>query len=180
MPVAIHVSHTPEFVGHELYAEDEGQGRSPGEIRWFHAMLINGDCVVALTTMFAGAVFERFPRLRVGVVETGCGWIPHWLGWMDARYEMLKFESPLTRPPSEYFARQCFVSGEPDERHFADTARQIGADNLVWGSDYPHVEGHAEPVRDLEETLGPLPAPDRRKILGENAVALYRIGGARH
>ena len=112
-------------------------------------------------------------------METGCGWIPHWLGWMDARYEMLKFESPLTRPPSEYFARQCFISGEPDERHFADTARQIGADNLVWGSDYPHVEGHAEPVRDLEETLGGLPAPERRKILGENAMALYRIGEAR-
>ena len=176
MPVAIHVSHTPEFVGHDLYANEDGQGRGPGEIRWFHAMLINGDCVIALTTMFAGAVFERFPRLRVGVVETGCGWIPHWLGWMDARYEMLKFESPLSCPPSEYFARQCFVSGEPDERHFADTARQIGAANLVWGSDYPHVEGHAEPVRDLEETLESLPAPERRKILGENAMALYHIG----
>ena len=46
MPVAIHVSHTPEFVGHELYRDEDGQGRGPGEIRWFHAMLINGDCVL--------------------------------------------------------------------------------------------------------------------------------------
>ena len=176
MPVAIHVSHTPKFVGHDLYEQDAGAGRGAGEIRWFHGMMINGDCVLAFTTMFAGAVFERFPRLKVGVVETGCGWVPHWLGWMDSKYDMLRFESKMKRPPSEYFERQCFVSGEPDEWTFAATAQLVGAHKLVWGSDYPHVEGHAEPMTDLRKTLTDLSENDQQKILGDNAMALYNLG----
>ena len=174
MPVAIHVSHTPRFVGHQLY-EDEGSGKGPGEVRWFHNMLINGDCVLAFTCMFAGGVFERFPRLKVGVVETGCGWIAHWLDFMDAKYDMLQFETKLKRRPSEYFERQCFISGEPDETTFPAMAQLVGAHKLVWGSDYPHVEGHAEPVEDLKKTLAPLPEADQRKILGQNALELYNI-----
>ena len=174
MPIAIHVSHNPEFVGHHLYSK-ENSGRGPGEIRWFHAMMINGDCVLAFTSLFAGAVFDRFPNLKVGVVETGCGWIAHWLDFMDSKFEMLRFEMKIKHRPSEYFKRQCFISGEPDETTIPAMAGLIGADKLVWGSDYPHTEGHPNPVEEIKCAVAPLPALDQALILGENAARLYDI-----
>ena len=51
----------------------------------------------------------------------------------------------------------------------------MGAHKLLWGSDYPHAEGHAGPIEELNETLRSLPLADRRKILGENALKLYNL-----
>ena len=169
MPIGIHVSNTPNFVGHHLY--QGGFGAS----RWFYNLMFHGDSLLAFTTMFNGAVFERFPRLKVVVVEIGCGWIAHWLEFMDAKYKMVGFDTEMKRRPSEYFERQCWVSGETDEKTFPAMAQLVGAHKLLWGSDYPHAEGHAEPVEELKQTIEGLSEEDQRKILGENAVRLYNL-----
>ena len=77
--------------------------------------------------------------------------------------------------PSEYFQRQCWITGETDERAFSAMAKFVGAERLHWGSDYPHVEGHKEPVKKLGECLGELSDADRRLIFGENACELYNL-----
>ena len=54
-------------------------------------------------------------------------------------------------------------------------AQQVGADRFLWGSDWPHTEGHIEPVRKVKERIASLSEDDQRKIMGENALTLYRM-----
>ena len=177
LPIAIHVSSTPNHVGHELYPS--GWAVNP----WFFGLYFNGDCQLAFTSFFQGAVFDRFPKLSVGVVETGCGWMAHWLYLMDEKYKNFRTENYLgvltnTKMkllPSEYFERQCWITGEPDEPTFPHMAELIGAHKLAWGSDYPHPEGHGDPLGSMKNTIGNLSEDDQWKILGENMMREYHI-----
>ena len=130
-------------------------------------------CAVSL---IGGGVLERFPELRVGLLEGNCSWAPwllhrldehhEWVGWFEAR--------DLTLKPSEYFRRQCFVSVDADEetvKHYVDW---FGDANLVFSTDFPHGDSlypHAmEGFRKL-----PLSEASQRRILGDNWSRLYGI-----
>jgi predicted TIM-barrel fold metal-dependent hydrolase len=95
---------------------------------------------------FAGlvteGVFDRFPALRVGFLESGSGWVPFWLDRMDEHHEhWAPSERPnLAAKPSEYFRRHCAISGETDDRFLDAVAASAGADRVVWASDFPHME----------------------------------------
>ena len=122
-----------------------------------------------------GGVFERHPDLRVALVEQSASWVPYTLGYLDSLYERPYFEhfrAGLTLRPSEYWARQVVVSGFIDPSEFAVRDR-IGVDNLAWGSDYPHVEGIANPRKNLPKVMGGASEHDVRRVLGENAARLY-------
>ncbi|HXQ60230.1 MAG TPA: amidohydrolase family protein, partial [Acidimicrobiales bacterium] len=78
--------------------------------------------------------------------------------------------------PSEYFARQCWISYEIDESTLPALAPFIGEERIVWGSDYPHHDAtFPGAVTTLRRTLSPLDAGSRAKILGGNAAELYRL-----
>lgn len=169
LPIGIHVSSTPYYPWHQ-YIPNAGFNNNT----WYFSLVQKMDCQLCFITFFQGAVFDRFPRLKLGVVESGCSWISHMLDSMDAFAE----EGPsatMKLRPSEYFQRQCWITGEADERAFAAMARIVGAERLHWGSDYPHEEGHKEPLKLLNETLGELSARERQMILGENASTLYGL-----
>jgi predicted TIM-barrel fold metal-dependent hydrolase len=166
IPIGIHVSSTPKFVGHDLYSASFTHNG------WWYSLMQKLDCQLAFTTFLQGKVLDRFPRLKLGVVEAHCGWMPAWLDAMDAA---MRDDPSAELLPTDYFQRQCWISGEPDEKAFAFTAQMIGADKLVWGSDYPHSEGHEEPLAELKETMSTLSEADQKKILGENAVRLYNL-----
>ena len=169
LPVGIHVSSTPNYIGHQLIP-DAGFNNNT----WFFSLMQKMDCQLCFVTFFHGGVFDRFPRLKIGVVESGCSWIAHMLDSMDAFAEEGP-ERDMQLKPSEYFQRQCWITGEANERAFAAMAKIVGADRLHWGSDYPHEEGHAEPLKLLKQTLGDLTTAERGQILGENACALYGL-----
>ena len=166
LPIGIHVSSTPRFVGNDLY---KATFTSNG---WWYGLMQKLDCQLGFTTFFQGGVFDRFPRLKLGVVEAHCGWMPAWLDAMDSA---MRNNPGAAMMPSDYFKRQCWISGEPDEKAFSFTAQMLGADKLVWGSDYPHAEGHAEPLTELKESIRHLPEQEQRLIIGENAVNLYGL-----
>ena len=169
LPIGIHVSSTPAYIGHQLI-RDAGFNRNT----WFFSLAQKMDCQLCFMQFFQGAVFDRFPRLKVGIVESGCSWIAHMLDSMDA-FADGDTSTDMKLRPSEYFQRQCWITGEADERAFAAMAKVIGADRLHWGSDYPHEEGHKEPVKKLGECLGELSEAERRLIFGENARELYNL-----
>jgi predicted TIM-barrel fold metal-dependent hydrolase len=78
--------------------------------------------------------------------------------------------------PSEYFARQCWISFEVDEATLSPLAPLIGEERIVWGSDYPHHDAtFPGAVKELREAISPLPAEVRAKILGANARTLYQL-----
>ena len=92
--------------------------------------------------LIAGGVTDRHPTLRVGVFESGLGWIPYWLDRLDEHFEVMGHHTPwLKRRPSEIFASQCFVSMEPDEAKRPQWMAEKGlAHCILWGSDYPHFD----------------------------------------
>jgi predicted TIM-barrel fold metal-dependent hydrolase len=134
------------------------------------------DMVVTLGRLLMGGVCERFPRLRFLVLESGGGWVPTQLERMDEQVKAFPLEKRwLSVLPSEYFARQCWVSFEPEEWNLAACARHLGADRVLWASDYPHPEFHADVVKELRTAIADLPGADQRRILGTNAVDAYRL-----
>jgi predicted TIM-barrel fold metal-dependent hydrolase len=80
--------------------------------------------------------------------------------------------------PSEYFRRQCWISFDPDESTLAFTARSplVGADRIIWASDYPHPDAKIPGVVDeLREATATLSDAERARILGLNAAELYGL-----
>ncbi|WP_333063748.1 MULTISPECIES: amidohydrolase family protein [unclassified Microcoleus] len=94
----------------------------------------------------------------MGLLESGCGWLPYWLWPLDREYEDLQWEvvDRVKMKPSEYFRRQCFIAIEPSEPYLAQIIEAIGSDNLIFGSDYPHMDHQPDVVKEvvaLEEQL---------------------------
>ena len=127
-------------------------------------------------SLTGGGVLERFPKLRVGLLEGNCGWAPWLLHRLDEHWEWVgRYEAPeLKRKPSEYFRSNCFLAVEADEETVADYVRWFGDDNLVFSTDYPHADSKFP--RSLEY-LGKLPLSEesRRKILWDNWCRLYGV-----
>ena len=141
------------------------------------------DEMMTLAGMIIGGVLERFPRLRVAMLEANCAWAP-WLCYrMDERWEQKgKWEKiQLSMKPSEYFLRQCFVAMDVDEYLVGDVVRRIGADNVVVSTDYPHQDSqYPEASKLIFETFDREGIPDeaRRKILWDNCARLYKLSDA--
>ena len=169
IPVGIHVIMNPNHVGSWLMPQ-LNRGR-----QWYTGIAFFGDVQLAFTSLFCGGVFDRFPRLKVVLLETGCTWIPHWLDYMDARYNVLDFSPISSRKPSEYWDSNCWASMEPEETAIEATVGILGSHKLMWASDYPHGEGHAHPLEEVLETLKPLKATDAKSILGTTATDLYKL-----
>jgi predicted TIM-barrel fold metal-dependent hydrolase len=134
--------------------------------------------MMALLTLIEGGVLERHPQLKVGFLESGCGWLPYWLWRLDREYESSRSEvaDNVKMKPSEYFRRQCFVSMEPSEPHLSQVIEYIGSDNILFGSDYPHGEYESDIVEQLVALEGQLPQGTVEKILWENPARFYGIG----
>jgi uncharacterized protein len=133
------------------------------------------DVMAGFTELLTTGVLERFPRLKVAVLEAGANWISAWLDRLDHKFEVMKHGTILTMRPSEYFKRQCLVSADPDESITADVVRHIGAEYFVWASDYPHIDASMGVVKEMRERLAVLPLADQRKVLGENAARFYGL-----
>jgi predicted TIM-barrel fold metal-dependent hydrolase len=126
--------------------------------------------------MWSGA-FERHPDLKYILTETGCSWILETLRVLEfkADHPIFKhFTKDLSLRPSEYFARQCYLGASFLPAHEGKDRHKIGLDKLMWGSDYPHLEGTWPNTMDaLRDTFGPYPEDETRALLGGNAAKVY-------
>jgi predicted TIM-barrel fold metal-dependent hydrolase len=133
--------------------------------------------MMALLALIEGGVLERHPHLRVGFLESGCGWLPYWLWRLDHVYEDVHWEvaDNVKIKPSEYFRRQCFISIEPDELYLTEIVDYIGYDNLIFGSDYPHVDHKPSIVADAVALEERLTKAIVKKILWDNPARFYGL-----
>ncbi|BAY84763.1 putative amidohydrolase 2 [Calothrix parasitica NIES-267] len=133
--------------------------------------------MMALLALIEGGVLERYPNLRVGFLESGCSWLPYWLWRLDEEYENLYWEvkDNVKIKPSEYFRRQCFISIEPSEPLLARAIEYIGTDNLIFGSDYPHMDHNPKIVQELVELEENLSKETVQKILWDNPRRFYGL-----
>lgn len=124
----------------------------------------------------SGGVLERFPNLRVALLEGNCSWAPWLLHRLDEHYEWTGWyeATDLTMKPSEYFLRNCFVGVEADEDTAVHYLDWFGDANVVFSTDYPHGDSQFPHAVDTFEKL-PLPEESKIKIVGENWEKLYKI-----
>ena len=134
----------------------------------------------SLTHMIFSGVFERYPRLQVGAIEFEVSWVPNFLDRMDYSYtQRIRRESAYRFKedmlPSDYFHRNVFLGFQEDALGMRDR-HIIGVDNLVWGSDYPHVESTFPRSQEiLEDILADCTEEERAKIVGGNAARIYNL-----
>lgn len=134
------------------------------------------DMIVSMGRLLMGGVCERFPGLRFIFLESGGGWCATQLQRMDSQLEGFPLEGRwLTMPPSAYFRRQCYVSFDPDEWNLAASAAWIGADRILWASDYPHPEYRDDVVDELVENMAAMSVGDQRLVMAGNEIAAYRL-----
>jgi predicted TIM-barrel fold metal-dependent hydrolase len=131
--------------------------------------------MMALLALIEGGVLERHPRLRVAFLESGCGWLPYWLWKLDEEYKNLHWEvqDRVKLLPSEYFRRQCYIAVEPSEPCLAQVIDFIGSDNLIFGSDYPHMDHQADGVKKVIGLEDNLSQEIVKKIVWENPQRFY-------
>jgi predicted TIM-barrel fold metal-dependent hydrolase len=132
-----------------------------------------------LANLIISGLLERHPTVKFVSVESGIGWIPFVL---EALTHQLTETSPgaldhLTLSPLEYFQRQmyaCFWFEKDDVAHAVD---RLGADNLLFETDFPHPTClYPDSMAAAAPGLAALGPDDRRKVLHDNAAALYNIG----
>jgi uncharacterized protein len=134
--------------------------------------------LAACMDVVCGGVLARFPGLRVAFLESGIGWLGYWLDRMDSHYEKMRPYVPLLKKrPSEYFAEQCYLTMDPDERTLRAMI-ELGVErNVLWGSDFPHFDcTYPGVVAEVERALSGLPESARQNILTSNAERFYRLG----
>lgn len=132
-------------------------------------------CLV-LREAILGGVLQDHPDLKLVLSESGIGWIPYMLermdqGWEDQYRPLLS----LTKPPSHYWAEQCFATYQ-QEAFGSSVIEQIGADNVMWASDFPHPDGlWPDSMSVIERQFKSLPSQLTKKVISENAVKLYKL-----
>jgi hypothetical protein len=147
-----HVADQPRVFEDGWYAVD-GENFVPV----IDSVFLHTAAALACTDLIVHGVLERFPRLRIGIVELSAVWVPMYLMMLDGGYDFTTrlngaVPAPLSLRPSEYFCRQVRVSSFSYELPERLRGQLGGADLLMACSDFPHSEGTATPLPDYEST----------------------------
>ena len=173
--VAFHPFSGDTMYGSARYFDTIG----PSLPQQFAAGPINNpvDAMHTLTGLIVGGKLEKHPALRVAFLEAGGGWLVTLLERLDHRYENLGHLMPnLKMRPSDYFKRNGWISFDPEEATLGLAAKVLGADRIIWGSDFPHPDAfYPHFLKMLTKNIKDLSETEQRQVLGLNAKALYRL-----
>jgi len=171
IPVAIHpVAEPPTRRVYQRFQEMFKWGE------WWFDILGGQGPQQAFLALFQYGLFDRFPTVKVVLLESGAGWIGAMLDRMDAAYLTALGKSvPLREKPSFYFRRQCWISADPDETALGHIIEHVGKDKFFWATDYPHDDHTQGYIAALDSLVAQLPEPARRGILGDNVAHVYGL-----
>jgi len=174
LPIGFHVATNDYFLGHQWKMEESPMAIT-SKLHFYRQTCIQFDVQAAFAALCLGGVFDRFPALKVLLLETGAGWIAHFLERLDDKYKHLGWKTDMRDKPSNYFRRQCWISLDPDETTIPAMVERCGADRFIWASDFPHFDASTEPVQETRKAIAPLSESDQKKILGDNAAVAYGL-----
>lgn len=166
VPLAIHPTFVPLPVAHGIFDWPK-RGEAWGEAIWLRAITQQ-----ALISFFSLGTLERFPALRLGILEVGSGWIGALLDRLDAFTGSFKARRGSA---TELFRRQCFISGDPDETAAPHIIDHVGPECFMWATDYPHPDHPHTWVDDLTRYADRLSPQTRALVLGDNVRRIYRL-----
>ena len=144
-------------------------------------MGIPGPPAQTLATLIFDGVLERFPELRIGVIEQGAIWVPSWLRQMEAALEAFGRHEErlrsLSMRPTEYVRRQVRFTPYPTE-DVGWIIEQSGPELCMFSSDYPHVEGGRRPIERFEASLADAGEVVKRRFYCDNFLDMMGPVGA--
>ena len=150
----------------------------PGQFKFLPNMVMSKLCMAEpIAILIFGGVFDRFPDLRFGAIESGAGWVAFVAEYMDGIYESqrhwLKLE--LAMRPSEYFDRNIYASFIRDREGIRN--RDLpGGRNIMWSTDYPHSETTwPESKKVMDWQFAGLREDEIRPIVRDNARRFYGL-----
>ena len=135
--------------------------------------------------LLLSGVFERFPRLKFVMTETGCSWVPPLLRRLDETLSKIRDtgqtgeirygqEHVLPKSATEYFHQNCWMGVSQPGQADAAARYEIGIDRFMWGSDYPHDEGTYPFTREhLRQVFHDVDPVELQRLLAENVATLY-------
>lgn len=194
IPVAIHITISSRRARQatrkaaEARAQADGDRKTRADLYGGKSVKANAKAVGGLAGVFSTVpatvsqliftgTFDRFPDLRIPLIETGVGWIAHFIEQMDDRYWRNRSwgQVPITQPPSFYWHRNLAASFITDRTGIA-TRHAVGVDNMMWSTDYPH-HGNDWPYsrKVIEEMMGHIPQDEKARIIGGNAARLFKL-----
>lgn len=169
LPIALHIGGE----GAGISAPSTPVGHPNTFVEWYSAL--PQAYMAHLMSMVTEGVFEKFPSLKVVLLEGGIAWVPHVSWRLTKNFKAVRAEAPwLTKLPAEYIREHFYLSTYPLEELPGERAleRVLGmeglADRVVFSSNYPYQE-YGDPF----EMVAALPEELRRRIMVENALKLY-------
>ncbi len=165
---------THEFMG--LVGPSAGADRFESFVEW-HSCVHQMEAQMAMLSMIVRGVYERFPKLRVAYMEAGSAWLPSWLHRIEEHVELAGWlETPeCTRPPSEYFKRNCYITTECDEHLLYHVIDELGDDRILFETDFPHPDSKYPRAVQTFLDQERVSEASKRRILWDNAVDFYRF-----
>lgn len=172
VPICFHPPAAPQqlqvsqrFVGH------------PNEHLLVNPLRNPVETILAVSSFCMGGVLERFPKLKVAFLEGNCSWLPWLLYRLDEYWEMQgkMADVPLRQKPSDYFRQQCFISVDVDEGLVVNVIDYLGDDNIIFSTDYPHIDSHWPHAVQSFLALQGISELSYKKILWDNCARLYNL-----
>ena len=144
---------------------------------YVHMTAFPFELMIAMMHMIGEGVFDRYPKLRVGFMEGGAGWLPFWAERFDEHIEKLAPQMPdLTRRPSDTIrGDQVTLTCESEESGLDRVFAANGESTVMYASDYCHWDCHFPySVKDIVDG-NDLTFAQKEKLLGKNAVEFFRL-----
>lgn len=163
--------------GTHLYGNTVGSERFKSRFG-LHACSHPMELQMAFVSLLESGVLARNPTLKIGLLEGGCSWVPHWLWRLDnicfPEFPTLVQDS-MKKLPSEYFKQHCWVAVEPGEPCINEVIRWIGHEKLIFGTDFPHPDHLDFDPRQLFDSSLALTEDRLRDIFEHNPIALFGV-----
>lgn len=144
-----------------------------------HSLNLPWSAMFQLVSVIGEGVPEKFPDLDFVFLEGGIGWIPYMMARLNKEYAQWKTEGPMLRKsPEEYVRESCYFGTQPlgefnDPSHMMQLVEMIGADRLMFATDFPHFDFDHPTV--LNTMLRTLSETQRAQILHQNAADVFGI-----
>ncbi len=129
----------------------------------------------ATAALACDGLFDRFPKLKVAMGESGAGYASYLMDRLDEKFDRFGDVTPIKRRPSEYIRENFWFVMDPGERSIDAQCDLVGETQFLWGSDYPHIDSHANAVDEVLTSLAPMAESRRNLVLGGNARALFNL-----
>jgi predicted TIM-barrel fold metal-dependent hydrolase len=143
-----------------------------------HALIHHVGCGATMSNFMVSGILDKYPNLKIGLIESGSGWVPFWLEAMEHQLDEFRTRENrgLQMRPKEYFRKHFWVTFWFESYAPKHMLEEIGVDRVLFETDFPHPTSLYPGVQDkLVDVLGGYDYETRKRVLEGNAVELYKL-----